>query len=98
MSQADAEASDEPTTGLFHKSVVVVSGVEQVGGFKKDFPRWLLPRQAGVEQAIGAVVLYGTVEVGVGADTILPSSVQVKGESLCQWETQVGYKFVAQIL
>ena len=76
--QREGDAGDEPATGLGDEAIVVVAGVEEVVGFQIDFPAWLLPGEAGVEQGVGLVVADCAVEVGIGAHTILPTEVQTE--------------------
>ena len=76
--QSKGETCDEPTAGLGDEAIVVVAGVEKVVGFQIDFPSWLLPGEAGVEQGIGLVVADSAIEVGVGTHTILPTEVQTE--------------------
>ena len=54
----------------------MVIGIEDVVRLYVRLPFRVLPRQTGIGKNVWLVVLYLTVEVGIGSHTVLPPEVQ----------------------
>ena len=92
-----AHAGDEPAAGLFHEAVVVVAGVEEVVGLYVELPGAHLPSEAGIGEAVGAVVADVAVEVGVAAYAILPSDHHAEFQSSGQLQSEVTDELMSQV-
>lgn len=71
MSETVAEARHEPDTRLGHVAVVHVTVVEQIVGFDVERIGVGLPRQTGINDGVGVVVLYLSAGVSIGAHAVL---------------------------
>ena len=76
----------------------MVVGVEEIISLDVSLPMILFPRQTGIRQTVGLIVLYVTVEVGIGAYAVLPSDNEAEVELARQLQPEVANEFVAQVL
>ena len=71
MSEAVGSACHEPDAGLGHVAIVHIVVVEQVVGLGIERVTLGLPRQTGINDRVGVVVLYLSAGVGIGAHAVL---------------------------
>ena len=75
----------------------MICGVEEVVGLEVGLPLMLFPRETGIRQEVGAIIVGLAIEIGVRAYTILPSASGAEVEASPKGYAQIGHEFVAQI-
>ena len=83
---------------MLYESVVVIADVEEIVGLEVSFPCTSFPCETGIRQEVGLVVVHTTIEIGIGAHTVLPSASEPQIELTRKGYLKIAHEFVAKIL
>ena len=75
----------------------MIADIEEVISLDVGFPLILFPRQTGICQEVGLIVLYVAVEVSIGAHAVLPSGNEPEVEVARQLQSEVTDELVVQV-